>query len=331
MNLRDELSSYQNNNISPFFDKQVSTGIKGIAAVMIMLGHFMSGAPWYLSILFPGQCWVGIFFFYSGFGLQIKIKEQLFDEKYLLRKIKSILIPFWVAETIYTISYILLEEGGQSLSNILLGCIGIRLYNTSLWYVIEIFVLYIVFFAVNKLRLSSIIWVLFYFLWLIIAVILDSGTWWYISTSTFILGIFSANMCTYSNKNIYNKKSLEMVICTVFCILYVLKQTIQYQLVSVSFIRIGYILTALDLVIIPLFVIVIVILSKKIKEALCMHVCVVLGRSSYHIYLCHMFVYLWVNALVDNFIIGVMVSVSLTLTMSMGMYYWKNIKFRSKI
>lgn len=37
--------------------------IRGIAAICIMLGHYLSSFPWYVGAWFHGFLWVGIFSF----------------------------------------------------------------------------------------------------------------------------------------------------------------------------------------------------------------------------------------------------------------------------
>ena len=309
--------------LTPFLNKNISIGIKGIAAIMVMLGHFTSDFPWYISMLFPGQCWVGIFFFYSGFGLQFKVNCQTFNWYYLIRKIKNILVPFWIAESLYTVSYIFLEHK-QSIFEILLGCAGLKLYNTVLWYVIELVMLYILFFILTKFQITLIIWIPLYFLWLIVSVIFDIGTWWYISTSTFIFGIFYAKFFTtrkFFEK--YNIKLLKVAKGTViiWIICYLLRGWISSNSMLFSSIRVGYVLTALDMIIIPLFVIVIAFLSKIFKKVLYNQWCCVLGNISYTVYLYHMLVYLWIKSFFGNNVFTIFISTILTFMIGIGNYY----------
>ena len=48
--------------------------IKGIAAVMIMLGHFTANfTNTSMQYFFAGNLWVGLFFFYSGYGESVTL------------------------------------------------------------------------------------------------------------------------------------------------------------------------------------------------------------------------------------------------------------------
>ena len=69
-----------------FVDKKISMAIRGIAAVMIMLSH-INGSIMALQLISPGELWVGIFFFYSGYGLQYSY--DLHPDSYLNGFIKK--------------------------------------------------------------------------------------------------------------------------------------------------------------------------------------------------------------------------------------------------
>lgn len=77
--------------------------MKGVAAICIMLSHLIS-SPKPLTILFYGPLWVGVFFFYSGYGLYTKVNEPDYLNGFLLKKAKKIYLPFLLAESAYTLS-----------------------------------------------------------------------------------------------------------------------------------------------------------------------------------------------------------------------------------
>jgi len=59
-----------------FLDKTVALRIKGIAAIYIMLSHLIHSPYWQLEFFLfgGGYLFVGIFFFYSGYGLKNQLK-----------------------------------------------------------------------------------------------------------------------------------------------------------------------------------------------------------------------------------------------------------------
>lgn len=83
--------------------------IKGILSILIMLGHIFAtknimnnGID--LLIVSPGFLYVGMFFFYSGFGLvQGYINKKSYLHNFLYKIFSKIYVPFILMNTIYYI------------------------------------------------------------------------------------------------------------------------------------------------------------------------------------------------------------------------------------
>lgn len=91
---------------------------------------------------------VGVFFFYSGYGLKKSIKNNPhYLDGFLKRKIASIYFPFLIAETCHAL---LTAYYNNDYSNLFLRCVGFQLSNSILWYVVEILAMYILFYLFEK-------------------------------------------------------------------------------------------------------------------------------------------------------------------------------------
>ena len=109
------------------FEKEVSNKIKGIAALCVMLSHYFNRneivPP--LCMISDGALWVGIFFLFSGFGLERSYqRKDNYLEGFFRKKIVKIYLPFLLAETVYTLAALYKGEK-LSLIEVILGCSGI--------------------------------------------------------------------------------------------------------------------------------------------------------------------------------------------------------------
>lgn len=307
-------------------DKKVSNSIKGIAAVMIMLGHLVTGMHPVTQMLFSGEMWVGVFFFFSGYGLMHSLcaKGDSYLEHFLVKKILHIWLPFVVAESIYTIASVCMTG---DMAGIIPGCLGIHLFNSVLWYVDELMILNILFFAWGKLiyrhrkeKMTSLsVWVLLYVLFLMLGVCFDIGTWWYISTSTFVIGIYIAyikNSRPDLEARVGLSLPMEIIVTTAFVAVYVVYRYIGllYHDDAIFGLPVSYVQTGLAMILVPWFVLTIAILIKHIpKHAIVNSITEYLGDVSYDIYLYHGLAILLIDRVIFNMYIRLILAVMLTL------------------
>lgn len=141
------------------FSLEKTKGLQGFCAIGIML-HHMSQVITQNNTLNKGLLntfcdigvfFVGIFFFCSGFGLYTSFKSKPDYLKGFLRKrLPAILIPFYVGNIIFVVTSILFGAE-YSTGQLVSALTGWVLMNTQLWYIVEIFVLYIVFYILFRL------------------------------------------------------------------------------------------------------------------------------------------------------------------------------------
>lgn len=132
-----------------------SKAIQGFAAVAIILHHLSqalkedAGALRFLSEC--GVLFVGIFFFFSGFGLYTSLKTKKDYLKGFLRKrLLTILIPFYMCITIFTIASCICGAKYKAL-DLLKVLSGWSLINSHMWYIVEITILYLAFYIIYRL------------------------------------------------------------------------------------------------------------------------------------------------------------------------------------
>lgn len=192
-----------------FLSLQVSKGILGACAIFIILHHISqklgsgtsAGA---LSILEDiGVCFVGLFFFFSGYGLLKSVrKKDNYLKGFLKKRYAAILIPFYVCIILFVLYNIL--NGAKYTSKELVSFLsGWILLNTHMWYIVEIAVLYLAFYLINRFVQNKSIVIglmaIFVILLMIGSVLLGhgkywfQGEWWYNTSFLFVIGMMIAN------------------------------------------------------------------------------------------------------------------------------------------
>ena len=229
-----------------------SKAIQGFAAVAIILHHLSqdllekAGPFEFLSEC--GVIFVGIFFFFSGYGLYTSLKtKQDYLKGFLRKRFVTILIPFYSCIAVFTIASCICGAKYEPLD--LLGILsGWSLINNHMWYIVEIAILYLVFFIVYRLiknrTAATIVMTIF-----VIGMIGGSlylghgkdfscsywfmGEWWYNSTFLFIIGIIVSKHSEFITKIV---RKVYFILLPVFGILTVFfyKKTI-YALHTYSY------------------------------------------------------------------------------------------------
>lgn len=135
-----------------------SKGLLGFCAVGIMLHHmsqtiyFAKEDPGILLFMVDiGVCFVGMFFFFSGYGLYSSLRDKPdYLKGFLRRRLPTVLVAFYMCNFVFILgSYLFgykFKEG--ELIPYLTGAI---LMNSQMWYIVEILVLYLLFYLVFRL------------------------------------------------------------------------------------------------------------------------------------------------------------------------------------
>ena len=229
-----------------------SKAIQGFAAVAIILHHLsqdlLEKAGPFAFLSECGVIFVGIFFFFSGYGLYTSLKtKQDYLKGFLRKRFVTILIPFYSCIAVFTIASCICGAKYEPLD--LLGILsGWSLINNHMWYIVEIAILYLVFFIVYRLiknrTAATIVMTV-----LVIGMIGGSlylghgndfscsywfmGEWWYNSTFLFMIGIIVSKHSEFITKIV---RKIYFILLPVFGILTVFfyKKTI-YALNTYSY------------------------------------------------------------------------------------------------
>lgn len=172
-----------------------------------------------------------------------------------------------------------------SLTNFLLVLVGIKLENPVLWFMIHLFVAEIIFWLVNKSfyqkSIKNIIYICLYVIYMIVSVIFDIPNWWYLSTSTFILGLLYTDIKKFLITDLRKK-----LYCITFLILYIFLLLINCFKFSIVNININYLNTLIYLILSPMLIL--VLLSLKYNNKFVNNKFLIqIGCISANIYLYH--------------------------------------------
>lgn len=137
---------------------KTSKGVLGFCAVAIMLHHmsqtiyFANEDPGILIFMVDiGVCFVGMFFFFSGYGLYSSLRDKPdYLKGFLRHRLPAVLIPFYVCNLVFIIGSCLWGYRLKA-QEILPYLTGVVLMNNQMWYIVEIFFLYLLFWLVFRL------------------------------------------------------------------------------------------------------------------------------------------------------------------------------------
>lgn len=293
-------------------DKNISNKLKGIACIGIVLSHILPVSYFpifrYIAI---GYMWVGIFFFYSGYGLFYSYyNKPNYEKSFLINKFTNIYIPFIIAQLIYLfIDYIF---NGEKISQVYIWrVLGIGLVNKILWYIVEIIILDIIFYITMKLKKCltlnwyAIIIAFIVFLF-VLDIYFDIGPYWYISTGTFAIGLSVAN-AQYSENKIDCKikymlqKYFDINKIIIYIILFFIIHIFNMNINKFNFIQIKdtYIFTFNQIILVFLFLPIMNYFASMLKNKNSKkNLLLMLGDVSLYIYLYHMCVKIIIDKIV---------------------------------
>ena len=185
-----------------------SKAVQGFAAVAIIIHHLAqelvedAGSLAFFSEL--GVLFVGVFFFFSGYGLYTSLKtKENYLKGFLKKRLSTVLVPFYTCIVTFVIAACICGKKFTFLQ--LLGVLsGWSLINMHMWYIVEIVILYLAFFILYRLissRFEATIEIGVFVIGMIVGSLLlchgddfscsywFQGEWWYNSTFLFFLGI----------------------------------------------------------------------------------------------------------------------------------------------
>ena len=135
-----------------------SKGILGFCAVGIMLHHmsqtiyFANEDPGILLFMVDiGVCFVGLFFFFSGYGLYTSLRDKPDYLKGFLRgRLPSVLVPFYMCNFVFILGSYLFGYEFKT-GELVPYLTGVILMNSQMWYIVEILIMYLLFYIVFRL------------------------------------------------------------------------------------------------------------------------------------------------------------------------------------
>ena len=184
-----------------------SKALLGFFAVLIVMHHLVQTIGADNASIFKvlenfGVCLVGAFFFYSGYGLMKSTMEKDgYLKGFFKKRFPTILIPFYLCTFVFLIVDVCMKKQ-YSIAQWAGYLTGWILRNTHMWYIVEIAILYLVFYLCMRFIKNRKLAVLCMFLFLCVLVITSlllchgeywfQGEWWYNSTLIFFFGIVVA-------------------------------------------------------------------------------------------------------------------------------------------
>lgn len=197
-----------------FLSLSTSKSLLGVFAVLIVLHHLaqlmvnLEMDPGPLAYLeYVGVCFVGMFFFFSGYGLMYsKNKQKDYFDHFLRKRLTSVLVPFYFCIIIFVVFSLLMQMPMQ-LAEMVAYLSGWWLLNTNMWYIVEIAFLYLAFYLIFRFVKNETagLWLMGLFITaIVIASILIGhgpecesdkwlqGEWWFNTTYMFLIGMIVA-------------------------------------------------------------------------------------------------------------------------------------------
>ncbi|MDN0043140.1 acyltransferase family protein [Mediterraneibacter glycyrrhizinilyticus] len=180
-----------------YLSKDNSRTIKGFCSILIVIHHIAQRTTG--GIIFPafgyiGFLVVGVFFFYSGYGVmvQYELKGRRYLESFFGRRVWKVVRPYLVANAVYLLlEYILGRriEWNVILQNVVSG----KIVPFS-WFVISIIVLYCIFWLsciLTRRKGEIALIIVGITVYCFICMKMGLPDQWYVSAYSFVLG------CTY--------------------------------------------------------------------------------------------------------------------------------------
>ena len=190
--------------------------IRAVTCLGIILHHLVQevsgyNVVWNIPITVFNNCgfiFTALFFFFSGFGLITNVySRDDYLQSFLMKRLPSVLIPFWFINLITILVDRFIFGIRSSLPEAFCNLFGLTLINSNGWFIIEIVVLYLIFYilfslirrkdlALALLCLAVVLLICFSFFrghggtdgkshWF-------RGEWWFNSTITFVFGLMYA-------------------------------------------------------------------------------------------------------------------------------------------
>lgn len=210
-------------NEKDYLDIKSTQGLKGILALGIIFHHlsqWVTTGSEFSNFSYMGTYIVSIFFFLSGYGLYIQNenKEKYLDG-FLVKRLSKILGPFFTICFIYLIYRVVINKETIDINYFtkLFTAGTTVIYNG--WFIDVIIMLYLLFYLSFRIAKNQMIAIVINFtlaiIYILLAIKLEYGFWWYNSIMPFILGLVWARYKEKIDRLITNNYLLMLVVFTV--------------------------------------------------------------------------------------------------------------------
>lgn len=240
-----------------FLDYSVMKNLQGFAAMGVILHHVTQIVTQYgrydkglINVMNDaGVFFTALFFFCSGYGLVVSlIQKEDYLKGFLRKRLPAVIVPFYVCNLLFIIAS--LAAGARpKVWEMLLYLSGIVMVNDQMWFIVELAVLYVVFyFCFRKRKAGELpLWKIAVVLVVMTVVSLllghdglpDSqglwffGEWWYNTTWTFFVGMLAAK---YKDTVVgFAKKQYKWLLLLGILLFVVMYQATMYMLGHVGY------------------------------------------------------------------------------------------------
>lgn len=195
--------------------KKQTSNLQALSCIGVILHHLTQYYSSYgSSYIGPitifnsmGIMFTAVFFFCSGYGLIYSYKNKDdYLNGFLSHRLLTVLFPFFVSNTVYLIYRMVVLKIPTDSVSFFQYLFGFKLINGNGWYIVEIFWLYIFFYAIFKTVKNIDIGIILLSIVTAFIIVYSSmrghdmgpaqswfkGEWWYNSTVVFILGMIVA-------------------------------------------------------------------------------------------------------------------------------------------
>lgn len=305
---------------------EVSKGLQGFCAVGIILHHASQALlnqkkdiGILMSFTNIGVLFVGVFFFFSGYGLlkSLHIKED-YLKTFFRKRFPTILVPFYVCNIIF-IAAALATGYKVSAIQLLAFLSGFILLNTTMWYVVEIAIFYaafyIIFHFIKKEAFALSAMGLFIIAFIVLSVFMDhgifwlQGEWWFNASFLFFIGMifaeFEENLIGFAKKKYFIMLSIALAATVILINLtsYMLRNFSYYG--TPFYVRFHILAYQLPLIVFCLMTFLLITMKLQFKNFLLKF----LGKIALELYLIHYLFLIVLKGMKSDFLYIILVYV----------------------
>jgi len=146
-----------------FLSYPIVKGLQGFAALAVILHHVTQEVTQYgrydkgiINVFVDaGVLFTGLFFFFSGYGLIVSLKQkENYLNGFLKKRLPAVIVPFYVCNLLFIL--VNLVMGRQvKLLELVAYISGIVMWNDQMWFIVELAVLYVAFYFIFRKRKSD--------------------------------------------------------------------------------------------------------------------------------------------------------------------------------